>query len=109
MSAIKSVDESNFAGEVLGADGPVLVDFWAPWCGPCLRQAPILEELAQGRDDLNVVKVDVDANQELAIRYGVQSIPTLILFHGGEPLLARSGLHSLSDLEDMVRQGFQTH
>ena len=109
MSAIKSVDGSSFAGEVLGAAGPVLVDFWASWCGPCLRQAPILEELAQARGDLNVVKVDVDDNEELAIRYGVQSIPTLILFHGGEPLLARSGLHSLEDLQAMVRQGFQTH
>jgi thioredoxin 1 len=83
--SITDVTDSNFQAEVLEADTPVLVDFWAPWCGPCRVIAPSLEEIAEEKDDLRIVKLNVDDNQETAARYQVMSIPTLILFKGGEP------------------------
>jgi thioredoxin 1 len=83
--AINAVTDDNFQAEVLEADKPVLVDFWAPWCGPCRVIAPSLEEIAEEKDDLRIVKLNVDDNQVTAARYQVMSIPTLILFKGGEP------------------------
>ncbi len=83
--SITDVTDSNFQAEVLEADTPVLVDFWAPWCGPCRVIAPSLEEIAEEKDNLRIVKLNVDDNQETAARYQVMSIPTLILFKGGEP------------------------
>ena len=83
--AINEVTDTNFQAEVLEADKPVLVDFWAPWCGPCRIVAPHLEELAGEREDLRIVKLNVDDNQATAARYDVMSIPTLILFKNGEP------------------------
>ena len=83
--ALTEVTDNNFQAEVLEADKPVLVDFWAPWCGPCRVIAPSLEEIAAEREDLRIVKLNVDDNQATAARYDVMSIPTLILFKGGEP------------------------
>src|SRR5919206_4457578 len=83
--SITNVTDSNFQAEVLESDTPVLVDFWAPWCGPCRLIAPSLEEIAAERDDLRIVKLNVDDNQATAARYDVMSIPTLILFKNGEP------------------------
>ena len=82
---LTEVTDNNFAAEVLEASQPVLVDFWAPWCGPCRVIAPSLEEIADEQSDqLRIVKLNVDENQQTAARYGVMSIPTLIVFKNGE-------------------------
>jgi thioredoxin 1 len=83
--SINEVTDTNFQAEVIESETPVLVDFWAPWCGPCRVVAPILEEINGEREDLRVVKLNVDDNQQTAARYDVMSIPTLIVFKNGEP------------------------
>jgi thioredoxin len=80
------VTDSTFQAEVLESERPVIVDFWAAWCGPCRVMSPILEELADERPDLRVVKVDVDANLEVAARYGVMAMPTFMVFRDGAPV-----------------------
>ena len=82
--ALTDVNDNNFQAEVLEADGPVLVDFWAPWCGPCRVVAPVLEEIAAERSDLKIVKLNVDDNQQTAAQFEVLSIPTMIVFKNGQ-------------------------
>jgi len=82
--AVSEVSDDNFQADVIEAGQPVLVDFWAPWCGPCRVVAPQLEELAGERDDLRIVKLNVDENPQTAANYNVMSIPTLLLFKNGE-------------------------
>ena len=82
--AVNEVSDNNFQAEVIESLDPVLVDFWAPWCGPCRVVAPHLEELAGERDDLKVVKLNVDDNPRTAAAYNVMSIPTLLLFKDGQ-------------------------
>ena len=81
---LPDVTDANFKAEVLDSETPVLVDFWAPWCGPCRVVHPILEEIANERDDVRIVSLNVDENQDTASAYEVLSIPTMILFKGGE-------------------------
>ena len=83
MSAV-NINKANFQEEVLNSDKPVLLDFWAPWCGPCRMVAPIVEEIAGERPDIKVGKVNVDEEQELAMQFGVVSIPTLVVVKNGE-------------------------
>src|SRR5271165_1591603 len=86
MSSVANVTDNSFEQDVLKAEVPVLVDFWAPWCGPCRMVAPVVEEIAQERaDELKVVKLNIDENQNTAIQFNVMSIPTLILFRNGQP------------------------
>jgi thioredoxin 1 len=82
---VRDVTDQDFADVVLRGDGPVVVDFWAPWCGPCKAVAPVLEQLAAAHPGVEFVKVDIDANPDTASRYGVLSIPTVILFERGQP------------------------
>ena len=83
--SITEVSDNTFQAEVLESDTPVLVDFWAPWCGPCRLVAPVLEEIASQRDDLRIVKLNVDDNQQTAATYGIMAIPTMMLFRNGQP------------------------
>jgi len=82
---VDEVSDETFEQEVLRAGGKVVVDFWAPWCGPCRAVAPVLEQLAGEREDVRFVKLDIDENPVTASRYDVLSIPTVILFDGGQP------------------------
>jgi thioredoxin 1 len=92
------VTDATFEQEVLKNDEPVLVDFWAEWCGPCHAVSPVLEKIAAEKN-LKLVKVDIDENQQLALRYGVQSIPNMILFENGEPKASAIGAQPKGALE----------
>ncbi len=103
MGKAIEITEGNFQQEVLQSQQPVLIDFWAEWCGPCRMVAPIVEQLAdeyQGK--VKVGKIDVDSNQSLAGSFGVSSIPTLLLFKGGKVINARVGAGSKGDLAKML-------
>ena len=80
---INEVTDTTFQAEVLESETPVLVDFWAPWCGPCRVVAPVLEEIAEQREDLRIVKLNVDDNQQTAAQFGILAIPTMVLFRNG--------------------------
>lgn len=96
-----NLNKENFEQEVLKSDKTVLVDFWATWCGPCQMIAPVVESLAE-EGKVKVGKVNVDDEQELAIQYGVMSIPTLIFFKNGNPVKEVVGFHSKSELEEII-------
>lgn len=97
MSVIH-VDNDSFEKEVLQSDSPVLVDFWAPWCGPCKMLGPIIDEIAESVEHVKVCKLNTDEADQIAIRYRVMSIPTLILFKNGQPVSTSVGLKSKSEI-----------
>ena len=92
------VTDATFESEVLESGEPVLVDFWAEWCGPCHAVSPVLEKISEEKN-LKLVKVNIDENQQLAMRYGVQSIPNMILFENGEPKASAIGAQPKTALE----------
>ncbi|WP_370192444.1 thioredoxin [Aurantimonas coralicida] len=103
--ATTKIDTSNFQTDVLGSDKPVVVDFWAEWCGPCKMIAPSLEEISSEMDNVRIAKVNSDENPDIAAQYGVRSIPTLMLFKNGEHADTMVGAQSKSKLVDWINKG----
>ena len=101
MSAI-NVNSNNFNEIVINSDKPVLMDFWAPWCGPCRMVVPIIEEIAEERSDITVVKVNVDEERELAMKFGVMSIPTLVVVKEGKIVSQAVGARNKAQILAMV-------
>jgi thioredoxin 1 len=98
------VTDASFQKDVLGAAGPVVVDFWAEWCGPCRAISPALEEISREMNgQVTIAKLNVDENPDVTIRYGVRSIPTLIMFKNGEPISQHVGAAPRSRLSDWIR------
>lgn len=103
MGAVPELTDDNFAAEVLESSEPVLVDFWAPWCGPCRQLAPIVEELAaENEGAVKVTKVNVDDASKVAQEYGIQSIPTILVFKGGEVQQRIVGVKPKAQLQEIL-------
>lgn len=99
-----TITNKNFDQEVLASDKPVLVDFWATWCGPCRMLAPIIEEIAESRSDIKVGKVNVDEEGELAVRFGISSIPTVIVFKNGDIAAQAIGYRPRAEIEALLEK-----
>ncbi|MGM9565292.1 thioredoxin [Evtepia sp.] len=100
---VKDMNKENFQEEVVQSDKPVLVDFWASWCGPCRMVSPIVDEIAQERPDVKVVKVNVDQEQELALQFGVMSIPTLVVMKDGKVVNQAVGVRPKEQILDLLK------
>lgn len=99
---LKHVDEKNFEKEIIGAEKVVLVDFFATWCGPCQILGPILEKISNSRAEFDIAKVDVDEAPELAIKYGIEVVPTMIIFKDGKVMKTLEGVKSENEIIDEV-------
>lgn len=97
------ITSDNFEEEVVKSDKPVLVDFWAPWCGPCKMLSPVVDQIAEETDDIKVCKVNVDDNEDLAMKFKTMSIPTLIVFKDGAEVNRSVGVISKSEILDLVK------
>jgi thioredoxin 1 len=104
MGNVNIVNQDNFQTDVLNSDKPVLVDFWAEWCGPCKQLAPTVQEIANENPALTVCKMDVDANRDTAVKYGIRSIPTLMLFKDGEAVGTEIGALTKQQLQEFINQ-----
>lgn len=102
--AVLTITKQNFEAEVLSSDKPVLVDFWAGWCGPCRMMSPVVDEIAETETAIKVGKINVDDEPELAARFAVQSIPTLIVFKGGRAVAQSLGAKPKNAVMDLLRQ-----
>ena len=103
-NGVLEVSNDNFESEVVNSEKPVLVDFWAEWCGPCKQIAPVVEEIAGDHSDkLKVCKMDVDANRETAVQFGIRSIPTLLIFKNGEVAGSQIGAISKQQLLEFIQ------
>lgn len=100
--AVIHVNKDDFENEVLGSDTPVLVDFFATWCGPCKMLSPILEQVAEESDKVKIVKTDIDENMDIAEKYGIMSIPTLIMFDKGEEIAREVGFRQKKDILELI-------
>lgn len=99
-----TITNKNFDQEVLASDKPVLVDFWATWCGPCRMLAPIIEEIAESRSDIKVGKVNVNEEGELAVRFGISSIPTVMVFKNGDIAAQAIGYRPRTEIEALLEK-----
>ena len=103
MSEIKNLDNKNFGQEISNSKIPILVDFWAEWCGPCKMLSPILEEISKDlKGKIQISKVNLDENQDLAMKYSIQSIPTLLLFSNGDLIDSKTGLSPKNEIIEWI-------
>ena len=103
MGSLKTVTDTDFEANVLQSDKPVVVDFWAEWCGPCKALSPVLESAAQNVTGISVVKMNVDENLETPVQYGIRGIPTLIAFKNGQPVSTLVGMQEQAKLEEWLK------
>lgn len=101
--AVMTITKDNFEAEVLKAEQPVLIDFWAAWCGPCKMMGPVIDEIAGEHENVKVGKINIDEQQELAMKYGIMSIPTVVLFENGQPKETSVGLVPKESIEKMLK------